>query len=401
MATQSTVPSGFQFLRVYQLLVLANGPSTTTASSLGTTDLGTVDGITTFSTGVQETTSNDTSAIDLSNLRIQFEVNQNDLQIPNTMRVRVYNVSAGTQNKLLALNPNFQSTVQMPPGAIPAGSVAALVQAGAVTGGNPPQQQKQYIYNKIQLSAGYQNGPLGVLFTGDIITYSFGKERNVDSFLEFLAADGDNFYNQTVVSSSLSASGATPSQVVNQLVQAGGVTVSQQANDLLGGTGGALNARGKVIFGLGRLSMDKVARSLGVRWSIQNGALTLVPITGYLPGSIININSTTGMIGTPEATDQGVIVRCYINPLIRIGQAVQLLTSDIQQTLIVQGQTAGAAITTGQFIATVPSGSPTALFRVIVVEHRGDSRANDAYSELTCLAIDPSANINASVAAGT
>jgi hypothetical protein len=392
----------FQFIRVYQLLVLANGPSTTTATSLGITNVEPTDGVTTFSTGVAETTSSNTSAIDLSNLRIQFEVSANDLPIPNTMRVRVFNVAPNTQSQLLSTNLGFQPTVQMPPGAIAAGNVDALVQAGAVSNGNPPQQQKQYIYNKIQLSAGYLNGPMSVLFVGDIITYSFGKERNVDSYLEFIAADGDNFYNQTVVSTSLPAPGGTPLQVVTQLTNAGGVNISQQANDILNSTGGVniQTVRGRVVYGLQRLTMDKVAKSLGVRWSIQNGALILVPITGYLTGSIININSTTGMIGTPQATDQGIIVRCYVNPLIQIGQAVQLLASDIQQTLIVQSQTSGRLITAGQFIATVPNGAATALFRVIVVEHRGDNRANEAYSELTCLAIDPSAPINASVAAG-
>jgi hypothetical protein len=103
----------------------------------------------------------------------------------------------------------------------------------------------------------------------------------------------------------------------------------------------------------------------------------------------------------PAATDQGVIVRCYINPLIQIGQAVQLLASDIQQTLVVQSELSGASITSNQFIATVPNNAPTALFRVIVAEHRGDTRGNDWYTELTCLAIDPSAPINASVNAGT
>jgi hypothetical protein len=90
-----------------------------------------------------------------------------------------------------------------------------------------------------------------------------------------------------------------------------------------------------------------------------------------------------------------------INPLIQIGQAVQLLASDIQQTLVVQSELSGASITSNQFIATVPNNAPTALFRVIVAEHRGDTRGNDWYTELTCLAIDPSAPINASVNAGT
>jgi hypothetical protein len=402
MSTQPTAPTG-QFLRFCQLIVIANsGNPTVTDTSLGATDLGTVNGVSTFSTGVQETTSNGTSAIDLSNLRIQFEVGQNDLQIPNTLRVRIYNVAPGTQNKLLALNPNTRPSAQLPPGAIPAGSVAALTQAGAVSNGNPPQQQHQYLYNQVQLTVGYQNGPKSLLFTGDIITYKFGKERNVDSYLELIAADGDSFHNQTVVSMSFPA-GSTPAQQAGPLINAGGVTPSQATTDLLNQTGGlGKNAiRGKVSYGLARLAMDKIARNLGTRWSIQNGVLTLVPITGYLPGTVININSSTGMIGTPEATEQGVIVRCYINPLIQIGQAVQLLTSDIQQTLVVQSELAGASITSNQFIATVPNNAPTALFRVIVAEHKGDTRGNDWYTELTCLAIDPSAPINASVNPGT
>jgi hypothetical protein len=403
MSTQPMQAPTGNFLRVASLLVIANnGPATVTDSSLGATSLGTVDGVTTFSTGVAETTSNGTSAIDLSNLRIQFEVGQNDTQIPNTLRVRIYNVAPGTQNKLLTLNPSTQPSVQMPAGAIPAGSVAALTQAGAVSNGNPPQQQHQYLYNQVQLTVGYQNSPKSLLFTGDIITYSYGKESNVDSFLELIAADGDSFHNQAVVSFSTPA-GSTPQQQVDQLTAQGGISQSQGTISLLNQTGGlGKNAiRGKVSYGLSRLAMDRVSRNLGTRWSIQNGVLTMVPITGYLPGTVININSSTGMIGTPRVTEQGVIVRCYINPLIQIRQLVQLLTSDIQQTLVVKSELSGASITHDQFIATVPNNAPTALFAVIVVEHQGDTRDSEWYSELTCLAIDPSAPINASVNAGT
>jgi hypothetical protein len=403
MSTQPMQAPTGNFLRVASLIVIANnGPATVTDSSLGATDLGTVNGIQTFATGVQETSSNGTSAIDLSSLRIQFEVEQNDLEIPNTLRVRIYNVAPGTQNKLLTLNPNTRPSAQMPPGAIPAGGVAALTQAGALTNGNPPQQQHEYLYNQVQLTVGYQNGPKSLLFTGDIITYKYGKEKNVDSYLELIAADGDSFHNQTVVSMSFPA-GSTPAQQVGPLIQAGNLTPSQATTDILNSTGGLGKEaiRGKVSYGLARLALSSIAKNLGTRWSIQNGVLTLVPITGYLPGMIININSSSGMIGTPEATEQGVIVRCYINPLIQIGQAVQLLTSDIQQTLVVQSELAGAKITSNQFFATVPNNAPTALFRVIVLSHKGDTRGNDWYTELTCLAIDPSAPINASVNAGT
>lgn len=403
MGTVMNGTANGQFLRFCQLIVIANsGNPVVTDASLGATNLGTVNGVTTFSTGVAETTSNGTSAIDLSNLRIVFEVGQNDLAVPNTLRVRIYNVAPGTRNKLLALNPNSKPSAQMPPGAIPAGGVAALTQAGVVNGGNPPQQQHQYLYNQVQLTVGYQNGPKSLLFTGDIVTYKFGKERNVDSYLELIAADGDSFHNETVVSFTTPA-GSTPAQQMAPLLSSGNLTPSQATTDLLNQTGGIGKdaIRGKVSFGLARLAMNTIARNLGTRWSVQNGTLVLVPITGYLPGTVITINSSTGMIGTPEATDKGVVVRCYINPLIQIGQAVQLLTSDIQQTLVVFSELSGASITKNQFIATVPNNAPTALFRVIIAEHRGDTRGNDWYSELTCLAIDPSAPINASVNAGT
>jgi hypothetical protein len=381
-------PANGQFLRFCQLVVLAGGNPAITTTSLGATSLGEVNGVTTFSTGVAETQS-DTSGIDLSQLRIRFEVSQSDLSIPNTMTVRIYNVSQSTRNTLLSKNQNFKPDVQLPHGATPVNSVDALVAAGNAPAANS-QQQHEYVYNRVILTAGYQNGNKGNIFDGQIITYRFGRESNVDSYLELVAADGDSFYNGAVVANSVPA-GATPAQQVDALVAAGGIAgVSQSARDQLSQMGGIVNPRGKVSFGLGRLTLDKIARAGNVRWSIQNGFLTLVPVTGYLPSNVVPlITSQTGMIGTPEATDQGVVVRCYINPTIAIGQAIKLLSSEVNQTQVVQSEAVGGAITSNQFIANA---SQTGIYRVIIVEHFGDTRGQEWYSELTCLAIDPSSN---------
>ena len=63
--------------------------------------------------------------------------------------------------------------------------------------------------------------------------------------------------------------------------------------------GGIILPRGKVMFGMMKAELSKLAANNGVRWSIQGGVMTLVPVTGYLPGQAVQINSATGMIGTP------------------------------------------------------------------------------------------------------
>ena len=62
--------------------------------------------------------------------------------------------------------------------------------------------------------------------------------------------------------------------------------------------------------------------------------MTLVPVTGYLPGQAVQINSQTGMIGTPVATDGGIVVRCYINSNIKIGQLIQINQAEINQSAV-------------------------------------------------------------------
>jgi hypothetical protein len=40
------------------------------------------------------------------------------------------------------------------------------------------------------------------------------------------------------------------------------------------------------------------------------------------------------MIGTPEQTEGGIMIRCYLNPLIRIGQLVQINNADINRNTL-------------------------------------------------------------------
>jgi hypothetical protein len=294
--------------------------------------------------------STGTQGLDLSEFRFTFRTTNSDAQTPNTLYVRVYNLSPQTVAKI-------------------------GTEFGTVT-----------------LQAGYENGNFGIIFQGSIKQTATGRERNVDSYVDIWAADGDEWANFAVISQSLAA-GQTPQQVITAITGAASsngtppIKFADDANGLVAGsaagTAQALS-RGKVLFGMSRDYARDWANKYGFRWSIQNGQFVVVPITGYRPGEAVVLSSTTGLIGVPEATQDGVRARALLNPLIRIGCLVQIAKSDINQiTTQQQGLKYEPAI------ATVVTAA--GFYRVMVAEFSGDTRGQEWYVDLICLAVDVSA----------
>jgi len=286
-------------------------------------------------------------------LRMRAEVNANDVETPNTAAIRVYNL--GTQATNLAIAE----------------------------------------FSKVQLSAGYGQN-IDLIFSGTVKQFKRGKERNVDSYLDIYAADGDTAYNFGLSNTNIAAgaTGVTQEQIVNQLAKDMGVTLGQGV-DFLHANIVSL-PRGKVLFGMSRNYMRDLANSNQMRWSIQNGQLTLIPLTGYLPGDAVVVNSATGMIGIPEATDQGITVTMLLNPKVRVGQLLQINNADITQSIIKNQYFPGYT----NFIFSAPvSAASDGLYRVIVAEHSGDSRDQDWYTTVICLLVDRSATPGQSIAA--
>jgi hypothetical protein len=303
--------------------------------------------------------STGTQGLDLSQFRFTFRTTNSDAQTPNTLYVRVYNLSPQTVAKI-------------------------GTEFGTVT-----------------LQAGYENGNFGIIFQGSIKQTATGRERNVDSYVDIWAADGDEWANFAVINQSLAA-GQTPQQVITAITGAASsngtppIKFADDANGLIAGsaagTAQALS-RGKVLFGMSRDYARDWSSKYGFRWSIHNGQFVLVPITGYRPGEAVVLSSTTGLIGVPEATQDGVRARALLNPLIRIGCLVQIAKSDINQ---ITTQQQGLKYNTA--IATVVTAA--GFYRVMVAEFSGDTRGQDWYVDLICLAVDVSAsNQSQSVAA--
>lgn len=292
-------------------------------------------------------------ALDLSDFHCKFKVTQSDEESPNTVNVRVYNLDPSTVKQIIGKTP--------------------------------------VEYTRVVLQAGYQDAQFGVIFDGTIKQFHRGNENSTDTYLDILAAAGDVEYNFGICNSTLAA-GSTPQDRAKAISAAMGLDAGTVSPNTLAVTGGTL-PRGKVLWGLGRTQMRCLATSMGSTWSIQDGKVTIIPLTGYLPGEAVVLTRDTGLVGIPEQTDQGIAIRCLLNPKLRIGGQVQLDNTSVNQTIaqtsssLPSGQLTYNSRTGVQFLADV---SNDGFYRIYVIEYQGDTRGQEWYSDLICLSIDQS-----------
>jgi hypothetical protein len=307
---------------------------------------------------------NSSTVLDISPLHFRFNITQNDLQSPDSARVRIFN-----------LDPKTAAAIQNE-------------------------------YTDITLLAGYQDaesgekGNFGTIFTGTLKQSKVGRENETDTFLDIYAADGDIAYNYSTIQQPLAA-GQTAQDAVGALSKQMGTPLDPAAPpfDLTG----AAYARGKVLSGMCRDEMRNLGVTHNFSWTIRNGKLVIIPFTAYLPGTAVNVNSANGMIGVPEQTQDGIKIKLLLNPQLRVGCAVKLDNKDIissglglgvdPATLFdVPGNTAAQnqALVAAAVAASVPPIAADGLYRVLVCEYEGDNRGEPWFSEITCLQINPS-----------
>lgn len=284
----------------------------------------------------------DRDALDLSDLRFVFHVKRGDTETPNTLRLRVYNLSEDTARRVM----------------------------------------KEF--TRVVLQAGYE-GNYGIIFDGTIIQVRLGRESQTDTVLDLLAGDGDQPYNFSFLNQTLAA-GATMGDIVD---------ASMKAMERRGATRGYLGhltqqrlARGKVMFGLARKYLEGVARTSQSVWSIQDGKVVMWPETSYQPGDIPEISPATGLVGLPEQTSNGITARMLLNPSVKIGTLIRLKNEAIQ--LYEYSPAIGQQSENG-FIETQNALNDAALYYVMIVSHEGDTRGNDWYTDVVCLAADVTA----------
>jgi hypothetical protein len=290
------------------------------------------------------------NGLDLSNLRIKFSIKHSDSQSPNTADIRVYNVS---QQTALSMLINLS-----PPSGI-----------GVTTPG------------RVILQAGYQAN-YGVIFQGNIKQIILGRESATDTFVDIVAGDGHLAYNYAIVNQTLAAGSGAMDQI------GACVNATSPFGVTLGYTGNFQDVklpRGKVLYGNAKNYLRAVSQATNQNWSIQHEKITFIPKASYKPGTAIILTSKTGLIGTPQQTNEGVNVKCLINPNIQVGGRINIAEATIQDFKINLAAPNSAA-------NIPPPLTQDGTYYCLVVEHMGDTRGVDWYTNILGINQDISTN---------
>lgn len=281
--------------------------------------------------------------LDLSDLHFRFRTVQSDFEGPNTCEIRVYNLATSTISRLRE-------------------------------------------FTQVVLQAGYESN-YGVIFSGTLLQYRIGRESPTNTYVDLLVADGDIAYNFATVSTTLAA-GSSSKERLDAVIGSMGSHGVAPGYAPAQPTGGVL-PRGKVLFGMSRDFMRDWVRGEKCAWNISDGKVNVVPLDSYLPGQAVVLNAMTGMVGRAEQTETGLEVQCLLNPLLRIAGRVQIDNASVNQLIQRDG---GQMMPYDKWagVQMMASISTDGFYRILVVEHEGDTRGQAWNSRLICLALDPS-----------
>lgn len=275
----------------------------------------------------------------MSELRCVFTVRRGDYQTPNSVDLRVYNLSAETANKVSG--PEF---------------------------------------TQIVIKAGYE-GNFGQIFKGTIVQARKGREDAKNTYVDFTGADGDEAYNFATISASLAS--AKPGSVAALLLNAMSrfnITQGYQPNFLDNGS-----VRGRVFYGDCKAELRDFAEANDCVWSIQDGGLTFIPKTGYIAnGTPLVISPSSGLLDVPEQIQNGISMKVLLNPSIKIGTTIKLDSSVnlFRFGLDTQSQASNARTALNNKL------NADGLYYVMNIAHQGDTRGRPWWSSLVCLSVD-------------
>ncbi|HCW79878.1 MAG TPA: hypothetical protein DG942_02090 [Ruminococcaceae bacterium] len=290
---------------------------------------------------------NTDKVLDVSDLRVQFQIRRCAMYYPNQAVISIYNLSAETENSII---------------------------------------QEGY---RVIVEAGYKNGICGQIFDGTVIMYTRAKVNGTDFVLNILAIDGDQFLNEGFCSFTY-AKGQTARQVVNNICNKASSPVS------LGYASPSLDkivmSKGGAVYGQPKKTLADIAKTINGTWFIDNGKLYMFSYSDsankvpspYNRPSAVELNPLTGLLGNPQQVNYGVQARCLLNPKLTPYGLIHIASKYITEQMAQIGSYS-------QGITFPYTLDPNGIYRICSITFTGDTRGNEWYSDIT--AVDQGGNV--------
>ncbi|MFW6681767.1 baseplate hub protein [Komagataeibacter intermedius] len=299
------------------------------------------------------------NTIDLSSLRVRFSITQGTVNTPKTAMIRIWNVS---KNTAAIIHTQFNKTVS--------------------------------------LSAGYESKS-GLIFQGDARQIVFGRENPTDTYLDIQAQANGNAFADATINKTIAAGWTHQGIAQQQAQEMAAYNISLGAFPEVEGSG----ARPKIMYGMVNDHCRTTAKSVsGVHYTNDDGTLNFVQPAKMTANSsssgVIELTPSTGLIGIPIQTPNGIQATCLLNPNIKMDSIVHIRAANSDGTSRIQQASVGLSTSdinngdqttdnSASNLSTVNGINPTGKYRVIYVAYEGDTRDNPWYTTIVGLSIDP------------
>lgn len=296
--------------------------------------------------------------LELGQMRVTFNVHKNTIHTPNILDAKVYNLSPQTMSKIVQ-------------------------------------------FGRIQLSAGYKFAQYGLIFDGQVIQYRIGRENPTDTYIEIKASDGELLNSST--SFHRFEPGTKEAAPIQQFVKDTGIPGGYMSAKV----GTQVLLRPWIVAGNTRTYLRQMMLKYNAVAFPDNGQLHVVHQSEYLPGEAVVLSPQTGLIGIPEATPEGIQIRCFLNPRLHTFSLVKLDSKLISGVAFLPGgqpypfDQNKPAVLQGQSIEVPVPISPVGTYKIYTIEISGDTRGQPWYMDLICLGLDQNNNVIGSAIPGT
>lgn len=281
-------------------------------------------------------------ALDLSSLRVSFQVRNATTATPKEATIRVYNLSPETEERI------------------------------------------SEEFTQVELMAGYEDPGPSMIFQGEIAIVHQNR-RGTTTYIELVCQDSDKAINYGVVNTTLAA-GWTPDDVYKTLLDslaAYGVSAGYKPEFTT-----EAGLRGYTMYGMTSAYLTVLAKQQGCEWIIEDKKLAFIPAKGAIPGTTPVLNALSGLLGVPEQTVDGVIATCLLRPEIKTGTIIQIDNAAIATAKLNESAYKSAEVPPF-FAGTDKDG----FYKALCVTHVGDNRGEDWLTDMVCIAVDGTAPI--------
>lgn len=181
----------------------------------------------------------------------------------------------------------------------------------------------------MRLRAGYV-GAVGVLFLGTIAKVEHARSGpDIISSCELVDAEP---YVAFTVFDRAYGKNTHLAVILNDVANAMNVSFKNQVSSIKRGIALGISdhtyAQGFVAHGPCKHTLTKLCRPRGLEWTVQNGALNIIPKAAGDGRTAHTLSSTTGLVGVPNRDAKQATFECLLNPAIVPGCIVRLVTLD-------------------------------------------------------------------------